>query len=516
MTKTPGLRSRDHNSLSLPKYVTTRSGVVFDPGETTWNYIDGVEHVNIDFGCIQELSPVLMYALKRVTIWYAEHGSPTTVSAYADHAIRFFEGVLKKHGLIVEVTSAHLSADRERYRMKVGRDDSFLSTAVFFRKWVKLNLPGLSTDALKWIKEAKFQKSKGSRAITTLCPLKGPLTDVERESFLDALSAAYAHGTIDMESYVLTWLFVLFGARPIQYALMKVSDFQVIHSREGERYQLRIPLAKGRAAKWREEFLEVDIIPDLAELFNDYAHHVMLSMEGKLPDVSLAPMFPCLSEHSFFPGYEYHSQAEDLGLKVKRVVASLDVLSERTGKVIAMNPRRFRYTVGTNCIREGIGPEATARRLGQRWASSVKPYIQLARLFELGKRIDIAVAAELGRLAQLCKATLIKDDESKDPDTTRHIVNPEIDPSMKAPMGSCGSDSFCAFNKPIACYTCPLFRAWLDGPHEAVFAYLSADREKKIAAKCSPRIIAGNDRTLGAVAQVIMNCREEYARRARK
>lgn len=61
----------------------------------------------------------------------------------------------------------------------------------------------------------------------------------------------------------------------------------------------------------------------------------------------------------------------------------------------------------------------------------------------------------------------------------------------KDPVGSCGGKgSNCAFNKPVACYTCFRFEPWLDAPHGKVLERLQAEREKWSA---DDRMAAVND-----------------------
>jgi hypothetical protein len=74
----------------------------------------------------------------------------------------------------------------------------------------------------------------------------------------------------------------------------------------------------------------------------------------------------------------------------------------------------------------------------------------------------------------------------------------------KDPVGSCaGKGGGCAFNKPVACYTCFRFEPWLDAPHEKVLQRLEAEREKWSA---DARMAAVNDEPIRAVEEVIALC----------
>ena len=95
-------------------------------------------------------------------------------------------------------------------------------------------------------------------------------------------------------------------------------------------------------------------------------------------------------------------------------------------------------------------------------------------------------------------------DATRGYDPASRIVDLRIDRSG-APMGSCGTHSFCGFSAPIACYTCKSFQPWLDGPHEAVLSHL-LDRRQVLLDTTDKRVASINDRTILAVAEVIRQC----------
>jgi hypothetical protein len=58
-------------------------------------------------------------------------------------------------------------------------------------------------------------------------PDYGRFTDIELESIAQALKNGYDMGTVKLDEYVLTLLFIAFGQRPTQYAAMKVCDLNL-------------------------------------------------------------------------------------------------------------------------------------------------------------------------------------------------------------------------------------------------------------------------------------------------
>lgn len=205
-------------------------------------------------------------------------------------------------------------------------------------------------------------------------------------------------------------------------------------------------------------------------------------------------------------GYEYHHTGGSLSDIFRATLSKLNVPSERTGDLLHISPIRFRRTFGTRAAQEGHGELVIAEMLDHSDTQNVGVYV--ASVPEIAERIDRAIAMELAPLAQAFKGTLITDESeaTRRGDPASRILDPRIDRTMK-PMGSCGQNSFCGFNAPIACYTCKNFEPWLDGPHEAVLEHLLEKREQLLLST-DKRIAAINDRTILAVAEVIQLCRD--------
>jgi integrase len=512
-------QTKTHNAAiqwDLPTIVSTRNGATFDPRCDIWSYQDGTKSVYIDLTKLVNVGKELLWGLTKALIWYAENMAPGTLtSSFDDFCILLKSITANRANRLTILTSVELMNGRAALR-DIYRDESCLRRCrPFLKRLSELGYPGVSLCGQKYLDELTLKTSKTGVSTTLLDPLQGPFTDIERETILDALCIGYANGLLSIDRYVLAWLIALFGQRPTQYAMLKLCDFFTVEDGNYTRYVLRIPLAKGKNEVNRSRAQELDLIPELGSLIREYKAKILLRFSNILTDPEQAPFFPSRSPRGSAnaSGLEYHMLSVTITDELKRTYAALDVKSERTGKQINFNTYRFRRTVGTNCIREGLGVMGTAVRLGQTTTLSVREYVDLAAAFELHDRIEFSTAARLGTLAQVFKGILITTEADKNPDSSSHIINPLIDPTMRSPMGNCKKDSFCSFNKPIACYTCVLFRAWLDGPHQQVYEYLEVDKQRLIDAGCSDTIVRINNRAMLAVASVIEMCKEEYAKR---
>lgn len=204
---------------------------------------------------------------------------------------------------------------------------------------------------------------------------------------------------------------------------------------------------------------------------------------------------------------KYHQTRDSIQQRVKNVFDKLNVFSERTGAPLNIFTMRFRRTIGTQAAAEGHGPLVIAELLDHSDLQNVGVYVSSSP--EIIERIDRAVAMRLAPLAQAFSGVLVNGESEHNASPSQKIVAPKFASNFK-PVGSCGQFGFCAFAAPIACYTCSSFRAWLDGPHEAILDFLIAERERLM--KTDVRIASVNDRTILAVAQVVEMCKEYIIR----
>ena len=509
-------KTKSPQSLELPDVVITKAGVEFDPREMLWNFRDGDVNINIDFMPLAEiLTNEALWAFKKTLINIAEGGSPGSYAGTAKHMKQLFDLISdNKEEKISLLTLIDLSNVRGASRAMDGHDRTFNQCKMFLQRAVKLGYPIMAETAAEWIKKVKLKHPPVGVPVTTSDPVQGHFTNLELEALVDAFYEAFADGRMSLNDYVIGWMVAIWGARPTQYAAMKLCDLRVVKTENGEdRYKLKIPLAKGKGFSQRGRFSdEADLIPELARVFLRYKAEVAEEFSKKMDDVEQAPFFPIrlFNRHGkpteFPPGMEFHQTSTSLSQRVSRIFNSLNVYSERTGERININPYRFRYTVGTNCGREGYSPHTIARRLGQASTSRTQIYVAFSK--EMRDRIEQKTAAAMGLLARSFRGELVTEESGKNRAPEALILNPAIDPSMNSPMGDCGKHAFCSLNRPISCYPCPLFRPWVDGPHQAVYDYLMEEQQRLKAAGCDDRILSVNDRIITIVAAVNQMCKE--------
>lgn len=475
---------------------------MFDPREDLWAFRDGLQYIRRDFSTLP-LSRDLLHSLKGVLIWYAENRSVNHLNNLVKEFSFFVESLYRSAGETLTFIAAN---DVLNQRSNLGR--RIRRVACVLRKWVELRYSGVSKDVIAVLDMIRMKAPESGVAVMTLDPLIGPFSPIEQIGIQDALNDAYSVGQITEEAYLLTWLFIALGSRPIQIAALKVCDLSRTMSPDGtETFVLQVPRVKQRNASPRDAFKARPLVSQIGRPLYAYAQQVRTRFTGRLDDTSQAPLFPVQEQYEAVQEVDgwakYHRMPNVLAKTLKAALKKLQVTSERTGERINVSPIRFRRTFGTNAAQEGHSVLVIAELLDHSSTESAGVYV--AATPELAGRIEKATAFHMAPLAQAFKGHLIKDESeaSRRADPASRIIDLRIDRSA-TPMGSCGQHSFCGFTAPIACYTCKSFEPWLDGPHEAVLDHLLEERARISV----PRVAAVNDRTILAVAQVVQLCRE--------
>lgn len=490
--------------LLLPCKAWTRSGVEFNPRLDHWQYRDDLEVINLDFSRLG-MERRLTDAAKGVLLWYAEQAAAGLLYLAFSRLLHFCLYI--RAGRVADIAEIEC-ADLINYRSSLSARNLWYFGVIskVFRRWRDMGYQGVSVEAIVLLRQLRTPGVQKGEAVLTHDPLRGPFTDIELESLQTALNEAYQGGIVSLEGYVLAYLFMLLGQRPIQHAALKVRDLSVIEQKEGVPvYLLKMPRAKQRGQRARSAFKDRLLIPQIGRLLLEHAKNVKRSFRGVLENPSEAPLFPADSRpHTEPEGFEFHRTGAGITGLLQSVLEQLQVRSERTGEFLRINSVRFRRTFATRAAIEGHGELVIAELLDHSDTQNVGLYIEARP--EIVERIDKAIAFRLAPMAQAFSGVLIEDESraTRYADPTSRICDPRFDPSMR-PIGSCGSYGFCGFLAPIACYTCVNFEPWVDGPHQAVLEHLVDERER-LSKDADGRIAAVNDRTILAVAEVVRRC----------
>jgi integrase len=491
----------------LPSVVRTKGGASFDPTVPTWTYRDSAHSISLNFEFASAMTPALQHSLRATLAWYAENHSPSHLVQTHFAFKKFMERISnsRPNQMVECIEGVDVLSHRGSMEHAMKR------LAAFLKKWHALGYPGVDDSVLAVFNDMTIKGNKVGEAVLTRDPFKGPFSDIERAGIEEAVNAEYGNGTLSEEHFLLTWLFMAVGARPVQFAAMKVCDVQTETSDDGRvQHVIRVPRAKQRS-HLRDDFKHRLLVPQIGQALLEYAARVRERFSGLLGDPSQAPLFPearkqakpMTNDGDSPPWDAYHRTANSLANTLATALSQLQIRSERTGELMRVNARRFRYTFGTNAAREGHGLLVIAELLDHTGTETAGAYVAASP--EMATRIERATALQLAPLAQAFKGVLIRDESeaARGSDPGSRIFDLRMDRSAK-PMGSCGQHGFCGFLAPIACYTCQNFEPWLDGPHESVLDHLLMERQRH---EGDPRVAGINDRTILAVAEVVQLCK---------
>ena len=201
----------------------------------------------------------------------------------------------------------------------------------------------------------------------------------------------------------------------------------------------------------------------------------------------------------------FHSTVFSMTMVLLNVSKGCTAMSERTGDVIHLTGRRFRYTKATNLARKGISGVALAQALDHADTQHVGVYTENTP--KDAEIINEIMADSLAPLAQAFAGTLIESEREAIRGNDPHS---RVKNDHSSSVGNCGTSSFCA-NGYRSCYTCVKFQPWVDAPHHEVLEQVIDDRERQKERGVSPNVIKSTDRLLLAVTQVIQMCEKAKA-----
>lgn len=398
------------------------------------------------------------------------------------------------------------------YRSSLNPESEFKLSVVrgFIRQWGRLGYGGISDEARGLLDQWTLKGSTKGRAVQSMCPDSGPLTDIEMQGVVSRLIDACGSNELSLATSCCAMIILMTGRRPVQVSALKIKD---VFSGSGK-YWINFPRAKQKGIGWRGAFKKVAIVEDLWLLLERHISEVVKyfsSVVGEdIPEEVRRelPLFFVNGKKltledlaSKLEGDFLHSPVRYIKDMMSVVSETLDVTSERTGGQMHLNAMRFRYTLGTNLAREGKGVYVIAAALDQSDTQNAGVYVR--NVPEIVQRLNESVAMQLGPIAQAFRGVLVGSESEalRGNDPTSRISN------GRANVGSCGSYGFCGALAPIACYTCAHFQPWVNGPHEEVLTRLVEDRDRVAEQTGDLKIASANDRLILAVSDVIYRCK---------
>jgi len=283
----------------------------------------------------------------------------------------------------------------------------------FLRQWHKLGYSGVSKNVVCLLDGWRLKGVRKGDAVKRLDPLEGPLTDNELQAFNEAVVRAYEKSLITIAQLAMALSVSHTGRRSIQISQLRVVDILCGENEKGEPfYVLNVPRAKQRNSFFRERFKPYAMTLELWAVLSAQAKNAVALVENRLgielqeADRQQIPLFPDLDVLATIQSpYEFrqliatdklHIAASVITKTFHLIVEESDIRSERTGDLLNINARRFRYTTGTRAAREGFGELVIAELLDHSDTQNAGVYVK--NIPEHVKKLDEAIGEMLGEV----------------------------------------------------------------------------------------------------------------------
>jgi len=274
---------------------------------------------------------------------------------------------------------------------------------------------------------------------------------------------------IPLESRVVTQLCVEWGLRPIQISLLKVSDFHF--NPQNGIYWLNVPRVKqkqktrrgqfkkrmlserlGRlieemidANQWTKAFFGENDMPLIQRRFGTgiIEKDGVLSLRKNIANRYIH-LYPDTKRH-----FSFHVGPHAILRRIKEVEDFLPK-SPRTKSRFNLTAYRFRYTLGTASVTQGMTAAEVAERLDHSNSDSVKHYFKNTE--HLWEVIQSATSARVEQKDFVARFM------TKDVEPSNMYAKEITERKTLTTVGGCYKGSPCQLEPAVACYSCPEFK----------------------------------------------------------
>ncbi|HGW1272068.1 TPA: tyrosine-type recombinase/integrase [Klebsiella pneumoniae] len=289
---------------------------------------------------------------------------------------------------------------------------SFRVLRPFLIKWFEFGYPGIDESAVELLKHLDLKIKKAGQSVLQDDPTGGPLTKEEHTSLIKAMNHAYRIGVLSLSDYAISLLMSLTGRRPQQLVMLKYKDLLQKNLDNGEvEYLISVPRVKQRGKQL--QYRELAMISEVASIVHLQANQSVRFVEqtlGKTLDdytKGKVPVFLneeklldlAIIDSNFLESNKIFAKPTIANVALKNIVNNGNVISNRTGSLLNVTPRRLRYTIATMLAREGHNANTIAELLDHSSTSSTGIYIK--NLAESVERIDSAVSEQLSFVADI-------------------------------------------------------------------------------------------------------------------
>ncbi|WP_212626425.1 tyrosine-type recombinase/integrase [Pseudomonas sp. PP3] len=346
----------------------------------------------------------------------------------------------------------------------------------------------------------------------------GPLHRVyELQPLYNALHNTTCNSVSDYQQRAALALFIAHGRNPANLSWLRESDLiNVAPGLDEPCWVIKYPRIKKKLLNPRDDFVEAQLPTEFAP----YIQQLIAVNRITEPDTWMG-VNPEDFDRPLFFNTAVNTAAAKAGQReaffnyesgyfatlLQGFVLTHRIISPLTNMLLHLSPRRLRYTLATNLVKDGVAQRQLAQILDHTDLQHVQVYFDLA-----GNIVELLDKALIGPYAQMLgffRGEFIAPGHSavNEEDAGKHIPFVYIEDAPDIDLGVCGKHSLCSLHPPYSCYKCPKFQAYINADHEAVLLYLINEREVKFESG-NKRIAMQLDEIIFAVGQVVEKCKE--------
>ncbi|MQU21573.1 hypothetical protein GHO35_10475 [Pseudomonas helleri] len=250
------------------KWFVARDGYEVDFNAPSWKLSKDVS-VPVS-NASKFLNDQMYVSYREVLAFYAKGNSPEYVESLSYRSVHYFHAM---NTLLLFSVESLIS-----YRALLGRkgEPGLAVLRTLIRKWASLGYDGIPPETIRLLDKWTLSGGDRGNPVRSMCPDRGPLTDIEMDAVLTGAIDAYEAGQLSLSVMSLAMTVMMTGRRPNQITALKIGDLQ---SRSGK-YFLNVPRAKQRSdGGWRRTFKQVPIVEDLWLLLQQQADLVCREFE---------------------------------------------------------------------------------------------------------------------------------------------------------------------------------------------------------------------------------------------
>lgn len=344
--------------------------------------------------------------------------------------------------------------------------------------------PDFSRDMLRILKSIKIPGKISGQNVRFRHPVKGPLSPDEVLLLREAIKGERGM----MQDRALVMLHLELGINP--YATMQIlnKDFKRYDGQSEVYYHVNVPRIKKRTV--HRETKQRPISKELGRLLET------LQQGG--------------SEDFLFYWLPQGSADQAIIYAMRRFVEMTNLESSRTGTLLNLHPRRFRYTLATHMAEEGASKFHIAEVLDHSDLQNTHVYTQTVS--SIAELVANATDPTLGPVVRRFLGKIVDSTKTQASEGSVNAAVPALIPHLSLPMlntggvGMCGrdvrKDGLCRLLPPLSCYRCSFFAALRTGPHkemlESIEVFIQDIRESVDA-----RILKQLDEVRIAIMEVV-------------